>query len=103
MLTDEQAVQLHQRSVMGQSLTAEEQAELEAWYKKRDEEEAKMLKLDDDDDDLAEIRQKLNASLNQLVLETQRLRQIEMENEALRHEVARLLQQYQARLLPEAA
>lgn len=103
MLTDEQAIKLHHRVVLDEPLTAEEQAKLKAWYAKQDEEEAKLLKQDENNDELEEIRQKLKGSLNQLVVETRRLQQIEEENEALRREVANLLQRYQQSQMPKAA
>ena len=103
MLTDEQAIKLHQCAALDEPLTAEEQAELEAWYAKQDEEEAKTLKLDEKDGELEEIRQKLRVSLNQLVVETQRLQQIEEENEALHREVTSLRQRLQQSQMPRAA
>ena len=103
MLTDEQAIPLHHRAALGQPLTAEERAQLAAWYAQKDEEEAEMLKLNqgNEEAELEEIKRQLNLSLKQLVLEVERRLQIDRDNERLLIEIKKLQQQVSERLLPK--
>ncbi len=103
MLTDEQAIKLHHRSVLGETLAAEEQNALEAWYAKQDAEEMQAINLEVDEPELNELRAQFKMSVAQLAIEAQRLQQIEEENEALRHEVALLQQRLTGKQMLEAA
>lgn len=103
MLTDEQAIKLHHRSVKREVLTPEEQRALEAWYAQQDAEEMKAVKIEAKEAELEELRKQFRLSLAQLTVETQRLQQLEEENELLRHEVALLQQQLARKRMPEAA
>ncbi|HEX4948064.1 MAG TPA: hypothetical protein VFZ34_15435 [Blastocatellia bacterium] len=103
MLTDEQGVKLHHRSVLGETLPAEEQAALEAWYAKQDEEEMKSFQFEADEPEIAQLEQRFKESLNQLVEETHHLQQLEQENELLQQEVTRLQQRLARKQMLEAA
>ena len=101
MLTDEQGVKLHHRSVLGEPLTAEEKAALEAWHRQQDEIESAQLGLRSPQTDLAQLRAEVDAAVSQLIAKTQRMQQLERENEVLRQEIARLRQKVEQALEPE--
>jgi hypothetical protein len=46
MVSDEIGMQLHDRETIGEPLTAQEKAQLEAWYTQKDVAEAAMLEAD---------------------------------------------------------
>jgi peptidoglycan hydrolase CwlO-like protein len=101
MLTDEQGVKLHHRSARGEPLTAEEKTALEAWHAYQDEIESARLDLHLPQTDLAQLRAEIDAALSQLIVKTQRMQQLERENEALRKEIAKLRQKVEQLLEPE--
>lgn len=101
MLTDEQGVKLHHRSVRGEPLTAEEKTALEAWHAHQDEIESTRLGLHLPQTDLAQLRAEIDDALSQLIAKTQRMQQLERENEALRQEITRLRQKAERILEPE--
>ncbi len=103
MLPDEQAIKLHHRSVLGETLTAEDQNALETWYAKQDAEEMQAINLEVDETELNELRAQFKMSVAQLAVEAQRLQQLEEENEALRQEVALLQQRLTRKQMLEAA
>jgi peptidoglycan hydrolase CwlO-like protein len=103
MLTDEQGVQLHHRSVRGEPLTADEKAALEAWPHHQDEIESTQLGLHLPQTDLAQLRTEIDAALSQLIAKTQRMQQLERENEMLRQEIASLRHRLERTLEPALA
>jgi peptidoglycan hydrolase CwlO-like protein len=101
MLTDEQGVKLHHRSALGRPLTDEEKAALETWHRHQDEIESAQLGLHAPQTDLVQLRAEIDEALSQLIARTQRMQQLERENEILRQEIALLRQKVEQVLEPE--
>jgi hypothetical protein len=93
MLTNDAAVQLHHRASLGEKLSPEERASLEAWYAKQDAEEMAVLAAAPLPQDVSALRERVAATLAQLVTVTQRILALAVENERLYHEVAALRHQ----------
>jgi septal ring factor EnvC (AmiA/AmiB activator) len=93
MLTDEAARQLHDRATRGMTLSADEQAELNAWYARQDAEEAAMLAAAQPPDDLSQLRSQLDDALSQIAAVTQRIREQTTANEQLKREINELKRQ----------
>jgi peptidoglycan hydrolase CwlO-like protein len=92
MLTDEAAVKLHHRASLGEKLTPEEGAALEAWYAKQDAEEAAALAKAGPSADIAALRAQVNATLTRIATMALRIKRMNEENERLRQEIAVLHQ-----------
>jgi len=90
MSTDELARQLHDRATRGEELSAVEQAQLESWYARQDEEESKLLARASTSTTFASLRSQVDAAVRQLVTTTQRIQSLADENEVLRREIASL-------------
>jgi uncharacterized coiled-coil DUF342 family protein len=93
-LPDELGFVLHDRSTTGESLTAEEEQQLKAWYEARDEAEAVWLNSGSEiRPDLANLHSQIDVALNELTVVTQRIQQVSFENQEIRQEIADLYQQ----------
>jgi cell shape-determining protein MreC len=94
MVSDELGRQLHNRETLGESLTYQEQAQLEAWYAEQDRAEVAILSASQDSlSDPKNLQDQVNEAIEQLALSTQQLQRITSENQSLREEIARLKQQ----------
>lgn len=93
MISDRSGMQLHDHWTRGQTLTAEEQAQLEAWYQQQDAVEAQQLNQVFTAAGISDLQTQVEMALTQLAAAIQRVRQITAENERLRQEISALRQQ----------
>jgi peptidoglycan hydrolase CwlO-like protein len=95
MLNDELGMQLHDRETIGESLTTQEKAQLEAWYAQKDAAETAMLEATQVPlPNLVMLQDQVDATIKQLTDGVQRLYQITQENKSLREEIAEIKQQF---------
>jgi hypothetical protein len=93
MSADDLARQLHDRATRGEVLSADEQAQLDLWYARQDQEEAAALARAAPAPSVAEMQAQLDVAVAQLLTVTQRIQTLTAENEAVRREVAALQRQ----------
>lgn len=94
MLSDELGMQLHDRETTGETLTAEEKEQLEAWYAQKDLTEAAMLKAAQVPlPNLVFMQDRIDTAIFQLTVSVQRLQQITQENKSLREEIEGIKEQ----------
>ena len=93
MLTDEAAVKLHHRASLGEKLSPDEAAALEAWYAKEDAEEKAALAGARRPQDFRVIQEQMKDVLAQLVTATGQLHTLVVENRRLCRELAALREQ----------
>jgi cell division protein FtsB len=95
MISDEIGMQLHDRETVGESLTTQEKAQLEAWYAQKDAAEMVMLEATRVPlPNLVMPQDQVDATIKQLTDGVQRLDQITQENKSLREEIAEMKQQF---------
>jgi len=88
MSLDELAKQLHDKVTRGLTLSAEEQAQLEAWYTEQDQQECAVLGPMGSSQRLATLHTQVETALAQLLTVTQRIQELTVHNETLRREIA---------------
>lgn len=93
MIPDEQGKQLHDRCTRGESLTAEEQRQLDDWYSAQDRAELDALSRVTGTPDLSELQSQVNRALTQLAATVEHVKALSEENEILRQEINRIRQQ----------
>src|SRR5215510_9656332 len=93
MSLDELAQQLHDKATRGVALSAEEQAQLEAWYAVQDQQERAVLGPMGSSQRLATLHAQVETALAQLLTVTQRIQELTVHNETLRREIAILQRQ----------
>jgi hypothetical protein len=94
MLGDEFGMQLHDRQTSGEPLTAQEKAQLDAWYAQKDAAEKSMLEATQVPlPNLVALQDRVDITIEQLTAGVQRLHQITQENKSLRKEIAEIKQQ----------
>ncbi len=93
MSLDELAKQLHDKATRGLALSAEEQAQLEAWYAEQDQQEHAVLGPTGSSQRLATLHTQVEAALAQLLTVTHRIQELTIHNETLRREIAVLQRQ----------
>jgi hypothetical protein len=88
MLSDELGMQLHDRETIGEPLTTQEKAQLEAWYAQKDAAEAAMLKASQVPlPNLVVLQDRVDTAISQLTFSVQQLQQISQENKSLHEEM----------------
>jgi hypothetical protein len=92
MAPDDVAKQLHDKATRGVELTPEEQARLQAWYARLDEEESQQLANTALPSELAALRQQVQATLLEIIAVSQKVQALNKENEDLRKEILALQQ-----------
>jgi hypothetical protein len=90
---DEHLWQLHMRWARGETLTVEEQTQLEAWRATQEQAELASLNVHSASDTVADSQAQIDALVNRVAMTTLTLKQLSTENETLRNENARLRQQ----------
>jgi hypothetical protein len=95
---DSKERQLHDRATRGERLTAQEQAQLEAWYALQDAEEAAQLGLrptqasltngSDETEPLSVLRAQIDTALTQLAITSAQIQKLTEENKALYQDVS---------------
>jgi hypothetical protein len=98
MVSDELGMQLHDRETIGEPLTAQEKAQLEAWYTQKDAAEKSMLEATQVPlPNLVALQDQVDIAIEQLTTGVQQLQQITQENKSLREEIAEIKQQFTVR------
>jgi hypothetical protein len=93
MSTDDLAKQLHDKASRGIVLSAEEQAQLEAWYAEQDQAESAVLGPTSSPQRRAALHTQVETALAQLRTVTQRIQDLMAQNEAMRREISVLQRQ----------
>ena len=93
MSLDELAQQLHDKATRGLALSAEEQAQLDAWYTTQDQQEHAVLGPVGISPRLTTLHTQVETALAQLLTVTQRIQELTVHNKALRREIAVLQRQ----------
>ena len=101
MTFDETGKLLHDRATRGEMLSAEEQAQLHAWYSMQDQAESAQLGLAASADTITVLQAQLSSALAQLTTATSRIQELAAENDALRQENAALRRQLANRASPQ--
>jgi hypothetical protein len=99
MTPNEVGKNLHDRATRGYTISPDEQRQLEAWYSRLDEEEGRALGLVSASPDLADLRKRVNLTLQGIVSVSKTIQEVQNENTALRREIVEL----QRRLAPKAS
>jgi len=100
MNPDELARQLHDQATRGALLTSAEQALLQEWYARQDEQESCLL-TQAASPTMTPMQAQVDAAIVQLGVITQRIQTLAAENEAVRQEVAALRRQLTDRLMAQ--
>ncbi len=102
MMHDEALKGYHERVTRGETLTFEEQAQLEAWYAAQDRAEEKALGLAAKPSSLEALQTQVDTALAQLTIVSRRINEIASENDALRRDINALRQQLADQLMAHA-
>lgn len=94
---------LHQRSVMGESLTIAEQTELQNWYEKLDREEDSFLNNSQPIQNVEDLRCNLNKITEQTAEVSREVKTLISQNEQIRKENQELKKSLEARLMEKVA
>lgn len=100
---DDRLWKLHLRRSLGEGLTADEQADLDAWYEEHDRAEALALGLSSEVNDLSLLKQQVDVILERIVTTSVSIQTMANENEALRRENQALRQQLTQRRVLQPA
>lgn len=94
---------LHQRSVRGENLNAEEKSELQNWYDVLDREEASFLNNPQPIQNVEELRRNLTEITEQTIEVSREVKNLISQNEQIRRENQELKKSLEARLLEKVA
>ncbi len=97
MLTDQDALQLHDRATRGKPLSEGEQAQLDAWYALQDRLELEEVEHTDHENIIEKLQVQIDAALMQLHIITAHIQTIASENRTLRQEITVLRRQLSKR------
>ena len=103
MNENEKPQTLHQRSVLGESLTREEQTELQNWYETSDREENSILNNSQPVQNIEELRRNLKKITDQTAEVNREVKNLISKNEQIRRENQELKKSLEARLLEKIA
>lgn len=93
MKPEERVRELHDLATRGVALSAEQQAQLDAWYAAEDRVEAALLSRPTPDPALTGLRAQVEEARVRLGTTTRRIEELATLNEALRQEIAALQRQ----------
>jgi peptidoglycan hydrolase CwlO-like protein len=82
--------QLHDKATRGETLTMEEQHELEQWYAQEDGIEAALLQVATINDTDPNIQRQVQAILDQLRIVIRQIHELSTENDVIRREITDL-------------
>ena len=94
---------LHHRATRGEPLSAEERAQLDAWYARLDAEEGAALARAAPSSDLTALRAQIATALAQLGTVTQHVQALSAENATVRQEIAALQRLLAQKSTPQPA
>ena len=101
-MTDSQMQALHDRATRGDLLTDEERAQLEAWYTQQDQAELGLLQLGAPSESAVQLREQVAVAAAQLETISQQIRNVIVENEQVRSDIALLQRQLSQRTVRAA-
>ncbi len=87
-MTDEEALNLHDRAARGEALTDEQTSQLEAWYAAQDASEA--VELEAGRVEPVDLTEKTRLALEQVAGTAHRIQQTMADNDSLRREITGL-------------
>lgn len=90
MSTENLVRQLHDSATRGATLSADQQAELDAWYAEHDRAESQLLGLADIQLSPVDLRAQVEEAFNRLLKTAQQVQEITAQNDALRREIGEL-------------
>ena len=91
--SDDLGKALHDRSTRGETLSDQEQTQLESWYEYQDNLESNILVTTLEGKPIAKLQSQIEVSLTQLISITQHIQEVTAENEILRQEINSLRDQ----------
>ena len=100
MISDDLAIQLHDKATKGEILTPTQQAQLEARYATQDAAEQEHLILSEPTLNPSQIQNQIGISLSQIHQITERIQAVTSENQRLRGEIHQLQKQVAKHLHP---
>ena len=100
---DELAKQLHDKVTRGGVLSSDEQAKLDAWYDRQDAAESAMFAQTNPPQTLVALQAQVDAAVAQLLTVTQRVRDLTLQNDALRLDITALQRQLPQVSAPQTA
>ena len=103
MISDDLARQLHDRATRGESLSADDWAQLKDWYALQDSAESSLLGLTVAGATPATLQAHVDVALAQLMTVTKRIQEVAAENKALRSDIAALRRQLAHQPVPQPA
>jgi hypothetical protein len=90
MVSDELGLKLHDRATRGERLSAEEQAQLEAWYAVQDRAEMAHLDLTEPARDLSALQAQVDSATARVATISKQIQKLATVNAALRREISML-------------
>ena len=93
MINEESGKTFHDRATRGESLTNQEQAELQQWYTQLDHQENAALGRMQPSPTVADLEAQVAAAVGQLQSVTRRIQKVTADNSAIRQEIADLQRQ----------
>ena len=96
MTSDTLGRMLHDRSTRGETLSVDEQTQLETWYEQQDTLEGDILGTSSQDEAKIKLQSEVEAALIQLTAITKRIQDVAAENKLLRQEINVLHRQLSA-------
>jgi hypothetical protein len=103
MIADELGQQLHDTGTRGGALTAQEQAQLDEWYRQQDASESQSISRSNGKNPVTALRSQVGEALAQLQAMAADLQKLAGANETLRHEVTALRERVAQRPAPQPA
>jgi hypothetical protein len=103
MSTDTAGQKLHDRATRGETLSAEERAQLDAWYARLDDEEGAVFARAAPPASIITLQAQIATALAQLGTITQYVQALTAENAAVRQEVAALQKLLAQKSTPQLA
>ena len=88
MISTDIGKQLHDKATRSETLSDEEQAQLESWYALQDNVENNILRVTGDEKALVTVQAQIDAVLTRLTITTKRIQEITSENKVSRQEIA---------------
>lgn len=103
MASDEPMNQLHDKATRDVRLSSDEQAQLDAWYAHQDAAESAILGQANPPPTLVALQAQVETAVAQLLTVTQRVRDLTLQNDALRLDIAALQRQLSPVSAPQTA
>lgn len=94
---------LHDRATRGETLSAAERVQLEAWYAEQDQAESLLLGAPIVPSSLEVLQGQLRAALAQLLIVSQKIQELSTQNDQLRQEIVGLKVQLAQRMMIQSA